>query len=113
MNDPIKLTLNQKGDRTEIEIRVQHPMEPGDASAQKPGRPPLFLQSIMIQLNDRTLVEGQLSASISKNPRFGFTFSGVKTGDKLTVFCTDNKGEEFKGEIIAQFGGARSADGRP
>ena len=83
-------------------------MEPGDALQQKPGRPraPWFLQSIVVQLNEKTLVEGQLSASLAKNPRFGFTFSGIKTGDKFTVYCTDNKGQELKSEVVAQFGRA-------
>ena len=44
-----------------------------------------------------------LGASLAKNPSFGFTFSGIKTGDRFTVFCTDNKGQELKSEVIAQF----------
>jgi hypothetical protein len=60
------------------------------------------LQSLVIQLNEKTLVEGQLSASLSKDPKFGFSFSGIKGGDKFTVFCTDNQGKEFKSEIVAK-----------
>lgn len=103
MTDPITLKLRQKDDQTEIEIQILHPMEPGDALPQKSGspRPPFFLQSMVIQLNGKTLVEGQLSASLSKNPKFGFSFSGIKAGDKVTVHCTDNKGGEFKSEIVA------------
>jgi hypothetical protein len=105
MADPIRLKLHQKDDQTEIELRILHPMDPGDALPQKSGRPrlPLFLQSLVIQLNEKTLVEGQLSASLSKNPRFGFSFSGIKAGDKFAVFCTDSNGEEFRSEIIAKF----------
>ena len=104
MTDPIALQLRRKDDRTEIEIQVLHPMEPGDALPQKSGsrRPPFFLQSMVIQLNENTLVEGQLSASLSKNPKFGFSFSGIKAGDKFTVSCTDNKGEEFESVIVAK-----------
>ena len=104
MTNPIALKLRQIDDRTEIEIKILHPMEPGYALTQKSGtpRPPSFLQSIVIQLNGRTLVEGQLSASLSKNPIFAFSFSGIKAGDKFAVYCTDNKGGEFKSEIVAQ-----------
>lgn len=104
MPDRIKMQLHKKGDRTEIEIQVLHPMEPGDALPQKSGnrRLPFFLQSIVIQLNEKNLVEGQLSASLSKNPKFGFSFSGIKAGDKFTVSWTDNKGGEFKSEIVAK-----------
>jgi sulfur-oxidizing protein SoxZ len=105
MTAPITLKLRQKDDRTEIEIQVLHPMEPGDAFPQKSGNrsQPLFLQSMVIQLNEKTLVEGQLSASLSKNPVFGFSFSGIKAGDKFTVQCKDNKDGEFKSEIVAKF----------
>jgi len=83
-------------------------MEPGDALPQKSGLPraPWFLQTIVIQLNEKTMVEGQLSASLTRNPRFGFSFSGIKTGDKFTVYCTDNKGQELKSEVVAKFGRA-------
>jgi len=60
------------------------------------------LQSMVIQLNGKTLVEGQLSAALSKNPKFGFSFSGIKARDKFTVHCTDNKGGEFKSEMVAR-----------
>ncbi len=104
MANPIKLKLHQNGDRTEIEIRVITPMEPGDALPRQSGssRQPFFLQSMVVQLNEKTLVEAQLSASLSRNPNFGFSFSGVKDGDKFTVSCTDNKGGEFKSEIVAK-----------
>ena len=104
MTDPIRLRLHKKDEQTEVEIQIQNPMEPGDAVPQRSGtpRPPFFLQSMTIQLNDKTLVEGQLGASLSRNPKFGFSFSGIKTGDRFTVSCTDNKGTEIKGEIVAK-----------
>ena len=104
MTDRIKLALYPKDDRTELEIRVLHPMDPGDVTPQKTGRarPPSFLQSMVIQLNEKILIEGQLSASLSKNPRFGFWFSGVKAGDKFTVSCADIDGAEFNSEIVAK-----------
>jgi len=104
MANPIKLGLHQNGDRTEIEIRISHPMYAGDALPQISGhsRPPLFLQHMIIQVNERTLVEGQLSASLAANPRLGFSFSGIRRGDKFTVSFTDNNGKEFKGEVVAQ-----------
>ena len=104
MGNPITLRLHREDNRAEIEIRVRHPMDPGNAFPPASGRsrPPLFLQTMIIQLNDRALVEGQLSASLSSNPKFLFSFSGIKAGDKFTISCTDNKGNEFKSEIVAQ-----------
>ena len=104
MTNRITLKLRQEDGQTELEIRVLHPMDPGDATPQKSGhaKAPSFLQSMVIQLNDKTLIEGQLSASLSKNPKFGFSFSGVKAGDKFTVSCADNDGAELRSEIIAK-----------
>lgn len=104
MNDSVALKLHRRVDLTELEISIRHPMDAGDASQQNsaPTRPPSFLQSMVIQVNEKTLVEGQLSASISKNPTFVFSFSGIRTGDRFTVSCTDNNGKQFKNAIDAK-----------
>lgn len=104
MNAPITLQLHQRNDQVELEIHVQHPMETGDDNlARSDGaKSPFFLQSITINLNDKTVIEGQLSPALSHNPSFSFFFSGVHTGDKLAVYCSDNKGGELRSEVIAK-----------
>ena len=99
---PINLLLHQNDGQVELEVRILHPMDPGDLLSRAAGsrRPSVFIQSMVIQVNGKTLVEGQLSASISRNPIFRFMFIDTKRGDRFTVSCTDNKGKEFKGEIV-------------
>lgn len=99
---PIKLLLHLNDGQLELEVRILHPMDPGDVLSRAAGsrRPPVFMQSMVIQMNGKTLVEGQLSASISRNPVFRFMFADTKRGDRFTVYCTDNKGKEFKNEIV-------------
>ena len=102
MSEPIALSLQQKDQLVEIAVRVLHPMEPGDAIDLKSGKavPANFLQSIAIRLNEKTLLEGQLGSALAKNPRFSFSFAGVRAGDKFLVSCTDSKGRAFEQGIV-------------
>ena len=99
---PIKLLLHQNDGRLELEGRLLHPKDPGDVPSRAAGSPrlPVFMRSMVIQLNGKTLVEGQLSASISRNPIFRFMFTDIRRGDRFTVDCTDNNGTEFRSEIV-------------
>ena len=101
MSEPIILHLQLKNELVEIVIRVLHPMDAGGTLHPKTGRPvpPDFLQTIAIQLNERTLLEGQLGPALARNPEFRFSFRGAKTGDKFLVACTDNRGRSFEQRI--------------
>ncbi|HZW26134.1 MAG TPA: thiosulfate oxidation carrier complex protein SoxZ [Gallionella sp.] len=103
MTDPITLQLRQTSNLTELEIQIMHPMEAGDElpSKSKKARKPRFLQSMVIQLNERSLLDGQLSASLSRNPRFVFSFADIKAGDRFSVLCINNEGTEFRSEVVA------------
>ncbi len=101
MTTSITLQLHQRDDQVELEIHVQHPMESGDDNLTRSdgAGSPFFLQSITVNLNDKSVIEGQLSPALSHNPSFSFFFSSVHTGDKLAVTCSDNKGGESTSEI--------------
>lgn len=102
MSEPIALSLRQKDQLVELVVRVLHPVEPGVAVDLKSGKtvPADFLQTISIRLNEKTLLEGQLGSALAKNPRFSFSFAGIRAGDKFLVSCTDTKGRTFEQEII-------------
>jgi sulfur-oxidizing protein SoxZ len=40
-----------------------------------------------------------ISQAVSRNPVFAFKVKGAKTGDKLSITWTDNKGEKRTDEI--------------
>jgi sulfur-oxidizing protein SoxZ len=58
-----------------------------------------FIQTFTVSLNGKTIIDGQLNTSISKNPLFAFKVRGVKAGDKLSVAWVDNLGDQRRDEI--------------
>src|SRR5574343_130507 len=100
MADPIKIRAQIQGDVTDIRVLMQHPMETGQRKDDKGQTfPAHFIQTFTVSLNGKTIVDGQLNTSVSKNPLFTFRARGIKSGDKLTVAWIDNTGDKRQDEI--------------
>ena len=99
MADPMKARATLKGDVAEIRVLMGHPMETGQrkGSDGKP-IPRHFIQNLTVKLNGRTVVEGNISQAVSRNPVFSFRVKGAKTGDKVEISWLDNKGATNKTE---------------
>ena len=100
MADPIKIRVQQHGDFADIRILMQYPMETGQRKDDKGQAVALqFIQTFVVELNGKPLIEGQLNTSISRNPLFAFRARGIRAGDKIAVNWTDNGGERRRDEI--------------
>jgi sulfur-oxidizing protein SoxZ len=100
MADQIKIRAQAQGEITDIRILMQHPMETGQRKDDKGQTLPLqFIQTFTVNLNGKPIIDGQLNASISKNPLFTFKARGIKAGDKLSVAWVDNVGDRRQDEI--------------
>ena len=100
MGEPIKIRAQVQGDITDIRILMQHPMENGQRKDEKGQTLPMhFIQIFTVSHNGKSLIDGQLNTSISKNPLFAFKARGIKTGDKLTVHWQDNAGDKRQDEF--------------
>jgi thiosulfate oxidation carrier complex protein SoxZ len=102
MSDPIRLSLNVNGELAELTIKLAHPMDAGGAPDRKTGKPSNanFLKTLAVQLNEKTLLEGQISPALGKSPVMRFSFKAVKQGDKFLVVCTDNTDQRFEKELV-------------
>lgn len=102
MSDPIKIRATQQGDITEIRILMQHPMETGQRKDPASGQtvPVHFIQTFIISVNGKPLIDGQLNTSVSKNPLFAFKARGLKGGDKISVSWMDSKGATRTDEAV-------------
>lgn len=100
MADSIKIRAQIQGEIADIRILMQHPMETGQRKDES-GKfvPAQFIQTFSISVNGKSVVDGQLNTSISKNPLFAFKARGIKAGDKLTVNWIDNTGDRRVDEI--------------
>lgn len=99
MSDPMRIRAQVQGDKTTVRVLMAHEMESGqrkDAAGKV--IPAWFIQSVVAQLNGKTVMSSQWGPSISKNPFLQFSFTGGKAGDKLLVTWVDSKGDKRSDE---------------
>jgi sulfur-oxidizing protein SoxZ len=93
----MRATLN--GGVTEVRVLMSHPMETGQRKdADGKLLPMHFIQNVTVKLNGRTVMEGDTSQAVSRNPVFSFRLKGGAKGDKIEVSWLDNLGETNKTE---------------
>jgi len=95
----MKARATVKGDVTEIRVLMNHPMETGQRKNSSGKVIPMhFIQNVTVKVNGKTVIEGQTSQAVSRNPVFSFRVKGAKRGDKVEISWLDNKGETNKTE---------------
>ena len=96
MAEPMKIRASMEGDSANIKVLMNHAMETGQRKDAKTGQviPAHFIQTVITQLNGKTVLEAQWSQAVSKNPFLGFKVKGAKVGDKVTVSWVDNTGDK-------------------
>jgi sulfur-oxidizing protein SoxZ len=98
MAGPMKARARMRGDYTDIRVLMSHPMETGLRKSQGKVVPKHFIQNLTVKLNGKTVVEGEISQAVSRNPVFSFRVGGAKTGDKVEISWLDNNGDTNKTE---------------
>jgi len=99
MAGPMKIRATAQGGVADIRVLMSHPMETGQRKDNAGNLVPLhFIQNLTVKLNDKIVIEGQISQAVSRNPVFSFRVKGGKTGDKVEISWLDNKGETNKTE---------------
>ena len=91
---PMKMRATLAGGHTDVRVLMTHPMETG-LRKDADGKPvPMhFIQNLVVKLNGRTVVDGQISQAVSRNPVFTFRIRGGAKGDRVEVSWHDNQGE--------------------
>jgi len=99
MAEPMKIRATLKGDLADVRVLMVHPMETGQRKDAE-GRlvPAHFIQEVSVRLNGRSVLEGQISQAVSRNPVFSFRLKGVKAGDRVEIAWLDSKGERSQAE---------------
>jgi sulfur-oxidizing protein SoxZ len=95
----MKMRATAQNGVTEIRVLMAHPMETGQRKGPDGKLVPMhFIQNVTVRLNGKTVVEGQISQAVSRNPVFSFRLKGAKAGDKLEIAWLDNRGERNRTE---------------
>jgi sulfur-oxidizing protein SoxZ len=99
MAEAMKIRATLKGDTADVRVLMGHPMETGQRKDASGKVIPLhFIQEITVKLNGRTVIEGQISQAVSRNPVFSFRVKGAKAGDKIEIGWLDNRGDRNQAE---------------
>ena len=94
MAEPMKIRATLKGELAEVRVLMVHPMETGQRKDTNGDIVPVhFIQEVVVRVNGKLVLEGQISQAVSRNPVFSFRLKGVKAGDKLEIAWLDNRGE--------------------
>lgn len=91
-------TKSQDG-ATEILVLVNHPMETGQRTDPKTKEkiPAHFIQKMTFSVNGKEVAVADLGVAVSKDPLVGVRIK-AKSGDKVKVTWSDNKGETGEAE---------------
>ena len=99
MAGPMKMRATLASGYTDVRVLMSHPMETGQRKGPDGKMIPLhFIQNVTVKVNGKTVVEGQISQAVSRNPVFSFRLKGGAKGDKIEVSWLDNKGETNRTE---------------
>jgi sulfur-oxidizing protein SoxZ len=80
-----------------VRVLMTHPMETGQRKDPEGKLVPMhFIQNLTVKVNGRTVIDGQVSQAVSRNPVFSFRLRGGAKGDKIEVSWLDNRGESNK-----------------
>ena len=91
---PMKMRATLTAGYTDVRVLMSHPMETGQRKGPDGALVALhFIQNVTVKVNGKTVVEGQISQAVSRNPVFSFRIKGGAKGDKVEVSWLDNKGE--------------------
>lgn len=95
MEPTIKLSAKRKGDIADIKTLLFHPMETGSRIDPDSGNtiPAHHITQLIFTNNGKQVMVANFSTAVSKNPFFGFSFEGAKSGDVLKATWVDNLGQ--------------------
>jgi sulfur-oxidizing protein SoxZ len=101
MGNPMKIRAKADGGVVEIRVLMSHIMETGQRKNQA-GEviPALFIQTVTITCQERTVLAAQWGPAVSANPFLSFKFQGGQKGDKVRVAWVDNQGDTRADEVV-------------
>jgi sulfur-oxidizing protein SoxZ len=96
MAEPMKIRAQMQGDTADIKVLMNHIMETGLRKDAKTGQliPAHHIQSVVITVAGKTVMDAQWGYAVAKNPFLGFRVKGVKAGDKIVINWVDNMGDK-------------------
>jgi sulfur-oxidizing protein SoxZ len=91
----IKISVKLDGNTADVKSLMLHPMDTGSRIDPDTGEtiPAHHITQLVFTNNDKVVMVANFSTAVSKDPFFGFSFEGARTGDVLKARWVDNLGE--------------------
>jgi sulfur-oxidizing protein SoxZ len=103
MASSIRVRAIAKGETTEVQTLIQHPMESGFIKDEN-GEfiPAHYIKELTFEHNGKPVFVADWGTAVSKDPYVKFAFQGGAKGDELKVSWIDNKGESDSATVKIQ-----------
>ncbi len=101
MSDPMRIRAQVQGSGVVVRVLMSHDMETGlrkDAAGATV--PAWHITDVVAALNGKPVFSAQWGTAIAKNPFTQFTLKGAKSGDKISISWTDNRGEKRSDDVV-------------
>lgn len=91
----IKISVKLEGNTADVKSLMLHPMETGSRIDPDTGETVSahYITQLVFTNNEKPVMIANFSTAVSKDPFFGFSFEGARSGDILKVRWIDNLGQ--------------------
>ncbi len=95
MAEPIRMRIKLNGEVADVRVLISHPMETGLRKDPGTGEaiPLHFIKHVTVTLAGKTVLAGEWSQAMARNPYLQVRVRGARAGDELAVEWIDNLGE--------------------
>ena len=95
MSDPMRIRAQMQGGNAVVRVLMSHEMESGQRKdAAGATIPAWHITEVVAALNGKPVLTAQWGTAMAKNPFMQFTVKGAKSGDRISIAWTDNRGDK-------------------
>ena len=99
MSDPMRIRAQMQGGNAVVRVLMSHEMESGQRKdAAGATIPAWHITEVVAALNGKPVLTAQWGTAMAKNPFMQFTVKGAKSGDRISIAWTDNRGDKRSDE---------------
>jgi sulfur-oxidizing protein SoxZ len=96
----IGMKMRASGDGS-IKALISHPSENGLRKVGGKLVPELYIKTIKVTVNGKTVVDGNWGGGMAKDPYLNIKINGMKAGDKVALNVVDTSGDTGSAEVTA------------
>jgi sulfur-oxidizing protein SoxZ len=101
MSDPMRIRAQVQGGVAVVRVLMSHEMESGQRKDAAGATVPAWhITRMTASLNGKPVLTAQWGTAISKNPFTQFDIKGAKSGDRIGITWTDNRGDSRTDEAV-------------